>query len=472
MWQQEDDMIQEQPVETQINFKRGQIYVADLTGNCVGSEHNLEAPVLIIQNDIGNKNSPNLIVIPLSEKKVRKKYRTHVYITCKKYTGLRKDTAILCEQIRAISKQRITSGMLEQLEPEDMKKVEEAISCCLGMPYTLDEKQETFVESNVGTDEANKVQSHDIKQEKGNSKEINNLIKLLRESYLKEDKTKQKKILEFMLRNKDVYNKTIQQEHLFILVFLPYLYNWDHKVMSHLVVIETLLSHEKNKMLYKLYNMVCKERVAIEYSTISHPVRQYIEYNQHQIAHSDPVLKNKLLDTIREKSYLYFNQVYCRENVTLCPRHREKLNRLKVAIKLVNSQDYIIVEALYCEKCNRAYINNVDINFIHSQIRPLKLNIAYDEANIGTSTNTKAKSKTVESKNIELQQTSELSQLGYSVTKSKEERWRILQNMAIPKLGKKQVIKHLEWLIQYNKNHKHRERAIDEWKYDLRRLKS
>lgn len=81
-----------------IEFKRGQVYIADLGDNTVGSEQYGERPVLIIQNNIGNKHSPNIIVLPLTTKSPKRLLPTQVKIYKKDYNSLSRDCIILADQ--------------------------------------------------------------------------------------------------------------------------------------------------------------------------------------------------------------------------------------------------------------------------------------------------------------------------------------------------------------------------------------
>ncbi len=85
-------------------IKRGDIYYADLSP-VVGSEQGGIRPVLIIQNDIGNKYSPTTIVAPITSQTNKNKMPTHVYAGAD--TDLPKDSVILLEQIRTIDKRRL-----------------------------------------------------------------------------------------------------------------------------------------------------------------------------------------------------------------------------------------------------------------------------------------------------------------------------------------------------------------------------
>ena len=85
--------------------KRGDIYYADLSP-VVGSEQGGIRPVLVIQNDIGNKYSPTVIAAAITSQINKAKMPTHIELAAKDY-GLNKDSVILLEQIRTIDKRRL-----------------------------------------------------------------------------------------------------------------------------------------------------------------------------------------------------------------------------------------------------------------------------------------------------------------------------------------------------------------------------
>ena len=86
-------------------IKRGDVFYADLSP-VVGSEKGGVRPVLVIQNDIGNKYSPTIIIAAITSQINKAKLPTHVEITGQEY-GLPKDSVILLEQIRTIDKKRL-----------------------------------------------------------------------------------------------------------------------------------------------------------------------------------------------------------------------------------------------------------------------------------------------------------------------------------------------------------------------------
>ena len=113
-----------------IVVKRGDVYYADLSP-VVGSEQGGTRPVLIIQNDIGNRFSPTVIVAAITAQIQKAKLPTHVEIDAKKY-GFERDSVILLEQIRTIDKQRLTDR-ITHLDEQMMKKVDRALQISTGL---------------------------------------------------------------------------------------------------------------------------------------------------------------------------------------------------------------------------------------------------------------------------------------------------------------------------------------------------
>lgn len=112
-----------------IEIKRGEIYYADLSP-VVGSEQGGIRPVLIIQNNVGNKYSPTVIVAAITSQINKAKIPTHVEVSANEY-NLPKDSVILLEQIRTIDKRRL-KDKLSVLDNAKMRKVDLAMLISLG----------------------------------------------------------------------------------------------------------------------------------------------------------------------------------------------------------------------------------------------------------------------------------------------------------------------------------------------------
>ena len=113
-----------------VNIKRGDIYYADLSP-VVGSEQGGERPVLIVQNDVGNKYSPTVIAAAITSRMGKTRLPTHIDVHANK-VGLQKNSVILLEQIRTIDKRRLGEKM-GHLDDETMTAVNEAISVSFGL---------------------------------------------------------------------------------------------------------------------------------------------------------------------------------------------------------------------------------------------------------------------------------------------------------------------------------------------------
>jgi mRNA interferase MazF len=113
-----------------LNVKRGDVFYADLSP-VVGSEQGGVRPVLVIQNDIGNRFSPTVIIAAITAQIQKAKLPTHVEIDAKAH-GFERDSVVLLEQIRTIDKQRLTDK-ITHLDDETMKKVEESLQVSVGL---------------------------------------------------------------------------------------------------------------------------------------------------------------------------------------------------------------------------------------------------------------------------------------------------------------------------------------------------
>ena len=113
-----------------MDIKRGEIYYADLSP-VIGSEQGGIRPVLVLQNDIGNKYAPTVIVAAITSQISKAKLPTHIELNSATY-GLPKDSIILCEQLRTLDKRRL--GQLVCSLPQNlMIKINYALSLSLGM---------------------------------------------------------------------------------------------------------------------------------------------------------------------------------------------------------------------------------------------------------------------------------------------------------------------------------------------------
>jgi len=116
-----------------INVKRGDIYYADLSP-VVGSEQGGVRPVLIVQNDTGNRYSPTVIAAAITSQTNKAKLPTHIALSAPDH-GLPRDSVVLLEQVRTLDKKRLKEKM-GTLGGADMGRVDQALSVSRGIRET------------------------------------------------------------------------------------------------------------------------------------------------------------------------------------------------------------------------------------------------------------------------------------------------------------------------------------------------
>ncbi len=113
-----------------MSVKRGEIYYADLSP-VVGSEQGGIRPVLIVQNDVGNRHSPTVIAAAITSRLDKAKLPTHISLNASS-CGLQRDSIVLLEQIRTIDKKRLKDKM-GSLDHNAMDQVDNALSISFGL---------------------------------------------------------------------------------------------------------------------------------------------------------------------------------------------------------------------------------------------------------------------------------------------------------------------------------------------------
>lgn len=113
-----------------MTVRRGDIFYADLSP-VVGSEQGGIRPVLIVQNDVGNKYSPTVIAAAITSRRFKANLPTHIRVGVTA-SGLMRDSIILLEQVRTLDKQRLKEKM-GALDAAEMARVDRALSVSLGI---------------------------------------------------------------------------------------------------------------------------------------------------------------------------------------------------------------------------------------------------------------------------------------------------------------------------------------------------
>ena len=115
------------------SVKRGEIYYADLSP-VVGSEQGGVRPVLIIQNDTGNRYSPTVIAAAITSQTGKARLPTHIELPVQQECGLTKDSVVLLEQVRTLDKRRLRERM-GRVDDHVMEKIDTAIAVSFGLPH-------------------------------------------------------------------------------------------------------------------------------------------------------------------------------------------------------------------------------------------------------------------------------------------------------------------------------------------------
>lgn len=113
-----------------MTVRRGEIYYADLSP-VIGSEQGGVRPVLIVQNDVGNKFSPTVIAAAITSQRDKTKLPTHIQLSSEE-CGLSRDSVVLLEQIRTIDKRRLKERM-GRIDESAMQQINKALSVSFGL---------------------------------------------------------------------------------------------------------------------------------------------------------------------------------------------------------------------------------------------------------------------------------------------------------------------------------------------------
>ncbi len=122
-----------------MNIRRGDIYYADLSP-VVGSEQGGVRPVLIVQNDVGNRFSPTVIAAAITSQKDKARLPTHIQVDSVD-SGLAKDSVVLLEQIRTLDKRRLKEHM-GRLDDSFMDQVDQALQISFGLGVPIPRKEQ------------------------------------------------------------------------------------------------------------------------------------------------------------------------------------------------------------------------------------------------------------------------------------------------------------------------------------------
>lgn len=116
-----------------MDVHRGEVFYADLSP-VVGSEQGGIRPVLIVQNDVGNRHSPTVIAAAITSQTGKARLPTHIDLPVDEACGLSRDSIVLLEQVRTLDKKRLRERM-GHVDEQVMTKVDTAIAVSFGLPH-------------------------------------------------------------------------------------------------------------------------------------------------------------------------------------------------------------------------------------------------------------------------------------------------------------------------------------------------
>lgn len=181
------------------------------------------------------------------------------------------------------------------------------------------------------------------------------------------------------------------------------------------------------------------------------------------------VIKDNIINKILQNNYKYVPNIELKQGV-ICKIHNRELVRKKVFIDMINSLNVtkVVPYSMYiCDMCKTAYISEKELEDINEKYRPYKLRLSNEKYNSIEKVENK---DSVDVNEINLNKESPLKVMGYNTSVGREERWRILTQLAMPKLGKAQVISYLKYFINFHGKKANMKNAVYEWKYDLDRI--
>ena len=318
-------------------------------------------------------------------------------------------------------------------------------------------------------------------------------------------------VLDF-LTNYKLSDDLIDEKQVNSLLFISLFYGILADVLRLSPYLKEYINVKKDILV--LLRLMYSEKKVKSNEMVSIPVKKFISHKGSILSELDDVIRDKVITLIKEmyKCYSDYAVMYNKGiNKCLNDNFEVKNREIFIKVKKDNKVKYICTSVNTCIKCNLPYINNKRAKKLSNYLNEYSFDIKELQINIEESNDESKEEITSErikeyeniissfrvSKHLEfireleqsslrineqnkkvntndlgnnLNEESELRKLGYSSSLSRAERWNILRNKAIPKLGKFKVESHIRWLIKMNINRANRSNAVREWEYDLEKL--
>lgn len=302
---------------------------------------------------------------------------------------------------------------------------------------------------------------------------------------------KLKDAIKYVIRNYKYYQPLFEYDKLYDFLLISYVFEYDEAFIKRFVTDEQLLM--ENMKGYNLYSMLRAEKnmplYTLQLDCAARKIRQEIENKE--------VFKiingKRLLDKIKQNLIPYTKKILVNGEMGDLINEPDNIwyrSKVFVRSKRKTIVRMVLIEAWKKDSSSKIFISPEELSILHKKIEPYRLSTKQNtdteksQPKLGAQKESKTieiyisntsieitkSSKQFDGKEISLNDQSVLKTMGYSTTKSPEERWRILSQIAVPQLGKQKVVGYLKFFIKLHKTKKNMVSAIQRWEYDLRRL--
>lgn len=321
--------------------------------------------------------------------------------------------------------------------------------------------------------------------------------------YFINDTSKCIKLLEDISQEKSIVADKFDEVNGFNLLYIAMMLGEDSRVIDKFNSISKLINNDEGEAeLYKKFYSLISEPNAEDaidfvkfvnniefkyiYKDINDKLREYLKSSVLNSLQGKVKISEEFSLVSKKKMRCTYDGLKLEEKFILL-KYYSKKNKGKIGL--------IDTEAFVCKSCGRVYLTDEQYNKVKMKIgdnkvkqvsytipitigglnKNLKKTVIYHEkvqSNLPVKIEPKPQNKTIKTsyENIPLNDKSELGSLGYSTSLSREMRWNILKNRAIPKLGVEKTKYIIKFFIKFNGKAKNKQNALVEWQYDLNRL--
>lgn len=318
--------------------------------------------------------------------------------------------------------------------------------------------------------------------------QINRAIKIYTEQ---EQWKKLNATIKYVIKNYEYYQSIFEYDNLYDFLFISYIFGYDKIFIERFAVDEQVLMN--NKIGYDLYHMLQEEKNMPLYIVQCNCANKVITKNISK-GNIFRIINAKILfRKIQTNTIPYIGNIWVNDQVENIIKPSGLWNKTQVFAKVNGKDKMVLIEAWQKRSSLQCFISKKELSVINANIAPYRLRTkgntdtvksedkqVYDQVsnNIVGGYASHANARVVKSKQefdgkeMLLSDQSVLKVMGYSTTKSREERWRILNQVAIPQLGKQRVVGYLKFFVKLHRSKISMDSAVKEWEYDLRRLET